>query len=404
MTEVLRELKLRYGLERLQTDGLTIITTLDSKWQFQAAKALQNGIELVCKRHSEDESLPEFIQGALVALDVTGAVRAMIGGRDFNQTQFNRATQARRQPGSAFKPVVYAAALSQGVIAPNTVLVDEPISLPGHTVEIPWEPENFEQTYMGPITVRTALTHSRNIISVKVAQLVGLEPIRTLARQMGIEAPLASNLSIALGSSGIPLIELVQAYTAFATAGRMVRPQFVLEVKDRNGRILETMETDSEEVLDPVTAYELAHLLRGVVEDGTGRCATRLKRPVAGKTGTTDRCRDAWFIGFTPQVVTGVWIGREDNKPLGKGETGGLVACPVWTDFMERALEGTSLSEFPVPQGIAMVPIERDTGDIVTADHNGMIWEALPEADLPPLNPPSRGFRLPSWLHLDGLP
>ncbi len=402
LAEVRRRLEERYGKKRLLTDGLTVVTTLDSRWQERAYEAVDKGIKRLLDRHRDDKEMPAHIQGALVAMEgATGAVRAMVGGQDFKRSQYNLATQARIQTGSAIKPVVYAAALSSGIVQPNSVLVDEPVTLQGPDPDTPWEPENFDKTYMGPITIRTALTYSRNIISVKLARITGLKPVHQLARQMGITVPLADNLSLALGSSGIPPIQMVQAYSTFLNLGDSVKPQYVEEVRDRRGNVIERLEPITQRALDPVTAYQMTHLLEGVVQQGTGRCAKKLGVPAAGKTGTTDDYRDAWFIGFTPEIITAVWIGRDDHQSLGKLETGGKVACPIWKSFMEITLNPDTPRHFPIPEGVALVSVDRRTGEIVvpkTKNTRKVVWEALREDDLPALSPHSGWFRLPSWL------
>ncbi len=408
LAEVKRNLEARYGRKRLLTDGLTIITTLNSRWQKHAVDSMKKGINRLCRIHRGDRELARHIQGALVAMEgSTGAIRAMVGGRDFKKSQFNLATQAHIQTGSAIKPIVYAAALKERIVQPNSVLVDEPITLQGPNPDTPWKPENFDKTYMGPITVRTALTDSRNIVSVKIARMTGLKSIRNLAFQMGIKAHLANNLSIALGSSGIPPIQMVQAYSTFLNLGQTVSPQYIQEVRDRHGNILETLEPVRHRVLDPVTSFQMLYLLEGVVQNGTGRCAKKLGIPAAGKTGTTDEYRDAWFIGFSPKVVTAVWVGRDDHKSLGKLETGGKVACPIWRDFMKVTVKPGQPQNFPVPQGIAFVPVDRRSGEIITPkskNEGRIVWEALREDELPALSPYSGWFRIPSWLkHLDDL-
>ncbi len=402
LAQLRKELAQRYGSRRLLKGGLTIVSTLNSRWQKAAHKAVTDGVEALKKRHPGDKELAKALQAALVCMDVnTGAVRAMIGGLDFDKSQFNRATQARIQPGSSFKPIVYTAAMERGLIAPNTILADEPITLPGKDEEHPWEPENFEKTYMGPITIRTALTYSRNIISIKVAKITGISAIHDTARKMGINAQLASDLSIALGSSGVPLIELVEAYSTFPNLGQRIRSTLLSQVIDRYGRIIEEAEPMPVQAVDPVVAYQMLHLLEGVVQDGTGRKARALGVPAGGKTGTTDNYRDALFLGFTPSLVCGVWIGREDRQSLGRLETGGKVACPVWTQFMKATLKETGRDmRFTVPDGVALVPVDRRTGRITSAttvkDKN-VVWEALREESLPPLNPQQGLLHLPHW-------
>jgi len=403
LAEVKKDLEKRYGKKRLLTGGFTITTTLKSDWQIRARDTVLKGIDTLCKRHTRDLGLKPSVQAALVAMDAkTGAIEALWSGEDFKKSQFNLAIQGMMQPGSAFKPIVYTAALSKGLIAPNTVIVDEPISLPGADPQTPWEPENFDRTYMGPVTVRKALADSRNIIAVKVAKMVGLAAIHDMARSMGIEVPLANNLSIALGSSAVPVIQMVRAYSTFPNLGRNAKPQFVKEIRNRKGEIIEQLKPILHRVVDPVTAFQMVQLLKAVVQDGTGHYARTLGIPVAGKTGTTDNYRDAWFIGFSPEVVTAVWVGRKDRKSLGRLETGGRVACPIWTSFMSVIKKGDmTKQDFPIPHGVAFVPVNRQTGEIVLPRENNkgaIIWEAMREDLLPPLHPSTGIFRLPSWL------
>jgi penicillin-binding protein 1A len=402
LSEVRKELEARYGKKRLLTDGLTIITTLKRDWQIKANEAVLQGLDNLCRRHTKDTELSRSVQAALVAIEAkTGAVQALWGGKDFNKSQFNLATQGMMQPGSAFKPIIYTTALSKGLIAPNTIVVDEPISLPGANPQTMWEPENFDKTYMGPITIRTALIHSRNIISVKIARAIGLASIHDMARRMGIDTPLANNLSISLGSSEVTLTEMARAFSTFPNLGKNIKLQFIQKVISRKGEVIEQLEPVFKEAVDPVTAFQMVHLLRGVIQDGTGRNARSLGIPAGGKTGTTDNYRDAWFIGFTSEVVAAVWVGRKDKKSLGEKETGGRVACPIWTSFMSVTKKEMTKKDFSVPQGIAFVPVDQQTGEIIIPkidNERPFVWEAMRKDLLPPLHPSSGKFRLPSWL------
>ncbi len=402
IAHVRKELAARYGEERLLTDGLTVVTTLDRRWQEHAAETIREGIDNLLMRHKKDKALKENVQSALVSMEAeTGAVRALWGGDDFRKSQFDLAIQGRMQPGSCFKPIVYATCLKEHVIAPNSLMIDEPLSLPGADPSKPWQPENFDKKYMGPITIRTALTYSRNVISVKLVRLVGPKAVVEQARRMGITVPIANNLSIALGSSAVPPIQLVQAYSTFPNLGKTVQPQFVDAVLDRDERLLEELEPQYNESLDPVTAFQMVLLLESVVQEGTGRYAKRLKWPVGGKTGTTDNYKDAWFMGFSPEVVTGVWVGRKDKKPLGRLETGGKVACPIWTAFMKITIENAQKKDFSVPEGVALVPVDKRTGEIVTlnpGEDKYVVWEAFPVDDLPTLEPSAGIFNVPSIL------
>ncbi len=402
LAELRKDVIARYGLERVLTGGLNIITTLDREWQEQAFKAVQNGVKSIIQRHKKDRELAENIQGALVAVEShTGAVKAMIGGLDFKKSQFNLATQAKMQTGSAIKPIVYAAALAAGVVRPNSVLVDEPISFAGAEPDSRWEPDNFDNMFMGPITLRTALTYSRNVISVKVAKLVGLKRLKTLALALGIKEELPDDLSVALGSCNIPLIQMVQAYSVFPNMGSVIEPSLILAVVDRDGRVIEKLSPEPDPVLDPVVAYQMISMLEGVVQYGTGRCARRLGVPVGGKTGTTNDYKDAWFLGFTPDLVVGVWMGRMDRKSLGKLETGGKAACPVWASFVKSILKERKQlknTHFPIPEKVALVPIDKDTGQITTPAEGNYIWEALREDSLPPLSPDEDIHSIPGLL------
>ncbi len=387
LTEVRKDLEARYGRKRLLTDGLTVVTTLDSEWQYRAHTALVSGIEAVLKRHPRDKDLAGSLQGALVAMELeTGAVRALVGGRDFGTTQFNFATQGRMQPGSAFKPIVYAAAMARRAITPRTVLMDEPVAFPGSGRGDYWRPSNFDGQFLGPITVRTALTLSRNVISVKIADMIGTRPIADLAHAMGVTVPLAQDLTLSLGSTAVPLSQMVQAYSAFPNGGKSVEPRFIRYVRDQNGRILENMRTVRHEALDPVTAYQMVSLLQGVVREGTGAAARALGVPCGGKTGTSNDFRDAWFIGFTPEIVAGVWVGREDRKPIGTKETGGRVACPIWTDFMSVTRTGSARANFPIPAGVAIVQVDKETGMFLDPDMGDVasqsVWEVVRDEEL----------------------
>ncbi len=365
LADIRRDLEKRYGVNRLLTDGLTIQTTLKSDWQTKANDAVREGMEKLIKRHPKDKELDKALQSALVAIDLTnGDVKAMVGGRDFAHDQFNIVTQGRVQPGSSFKPIIYSAAIAEGLISPNTLIVDEPISFPPGKSGQSWQPKNYDGEYLGPITIKTALTMSRNVISVKIAKMLGIKKIHKTAMEMGIKSQLADDLTIALGSSAIPLIELVQAYSSFPNHGIRVTPRFIKGVWDRDGSLLEVSEPVLLKGLEPVAAYQMLDMLRGVVQSGTGTYARSLGVPAGGKTGTTDDCRDALFVGFTPEVVTGVWFGREDKKSLGAKETGGLVACPVWTEFMRCTLADMQKTSFDeMPDEAVLVPVDKATGE-----------------------------------------
>jgi penicillin-binding protein 1A len=290
------------------------------------------------------------LEGALVSIELaTGHVKALVGGYDFARSQFNRATQALRQPGSAFKPFIYAAALDRGYTTAS-VLVDEPIVLPGGGRA--WIPSNYDNRFVGPITLRDALTFSRNVVTVKLAQNVGLNYLVDYLPRFGFERRFERNLAISLGAAEVTLLELTRAYTVFANQGRRLEPLLITRITDAHGTLIEELTPSSEPVISPETAYLVTSMMRSVVERGTGRRVQALKRPVAGKTGTTNDIHDAWFLGFTPELATGVWVGYDSERSLGRQQTGGRVAAPIFLSYMEAALANTPPSDFPVPEGI----------------------------------------------------
>lgn len=299
---------------------------------------------------------PDPVEGALLCLEShTGAVVALVGGRDHDQTEFNRAVQSRRQPGSAFKPIIYAAALEKG-FTPDSVLMDTPIYFKGPP---PWAPQNFDQKFLGPTTLRTGLIQSRNIISIRLLQQIGVLTVIDFARRLGITSPLYPNLSLALGSSGLSLWELVGAYNCFANLGERVSPFFIRRIADRHNNTLFLHQPQGEAVLDPQVALTMIRLLEGVVKEGTGWKVKALGRPVAGKTGTTNDFRDAWFIGFTPSYTAGVWVGIDNLTPLGPGETGAQAASPIFLEFFRKALADSPIEDFPDLSGVEVTEKDR---------------------------------------------
>lgn len=300
------------------------------------------------------EQKPE-IQGALVCMEnSTGYVKALIGGNDFKSSQFNRAIQSKRQPGSSFKPIVYAAALDKGY-TPITTIVDAPVSFKiGDKV---WSPQNYNEKFMGPVTLRKALALSRNIISIKILQDIGVDTVISYAKNLGITSPLEKNLSLALGSSGVSLIEITNAYSVFANMGYKAEPVFVTKIIDRNGNILEENLPARAQVIDSASAFIMTSLLESVVNEGTATNIKALGRPAAGKTGTTNEYFNAWFIGFTPEYSTGVWVGFDDEKTMGDGETGGKSASPIWLDFMKEALKDKPVEVFKAPENVVFAEV-----------------------------------------------
>jgi penicillin-binding protein 1A len=328
-----------------------------------------------------DHDVP--LQGAFVALDPTnGAVKVLIGGSDFDNSQFNRAVQGARQPGSAFKPLVYAAALDRN-FTPASIIVDSPISFWDHNAV--WMPHNYEEKFYGPTTLREALTFSRNVVTVKLATRVGVKRLVKYIKQLGLHSHLAPNLSIALGSSEVTLLDLASAYAVFANQGQRTEPRFIMRITDSQGNVIDENLPQTEQVISPETAYMVTSMMESVIDRGTGRRAKEINRPAAGKTGTTNDMNDAWFIGYTPQLLAGLWVGFDEKRTLGKGETGGRVAAPVWAKFMERALENEPILDFPVPTGISFTWINRHSGQRTVPGNPGAFLECFRRGSEPTL-------------------
>lgn len=321
------------------------------------------------------------VQAALLCMDArNGEIKAMVGGRDFNKSEYNRTTQARRQPGSAFKPIIYSAALDKGM-TPATIIVDEPISFDTPAGE--WKPQNFDRQYWGPTTLRSALVHSRNVVTIKILQEIGVNYAADYAANMGITSPVSKNLSLALGTSGVTVQELVRAFGVLANEGRRVEPFYIRKIVDRTGNVFEEHKPVVEQVIDPKVAYLTTSILQDVVLRGTGWRVKSLGRPAAGKTGTTDDLKDAWFVGYTPSIVAGVWIGYDDGKPLGKAEVGGMAAAPIWLYFMERAVQQLPAESFPMPEGVISVKIDPKTGLLAKPGASNTINEVFLSGSAP---------------------
>jgi penicillin-binding protein 1A len=302
------------------------------------------------------------VEGALIALDPrTGAIKAMVGGYDFKRSEFNRALSARRQPGSAFKPIIYATAIERG-FTPATVVVDSPIVYVDEQQQKVWRPENYESRFYGPVSLREALAHSRNLATVKLLERVGIKNVIEFAKRIGISSSLAPDLSMALGSSSMTLIELTSAFGVFANEGVRSEPIAVLSVTDPAGQVLEEHEPVSNEVMSKETAYVITNMMEDVIEHGTGWRAKVLNRPLAGKTGTTNDFTDAWFVGFAPNIATGVWVGFDDVRSLGDREAGAAAALPIWINFMRAAFEVLPEMTFAIPENIVFAKIDPQTG------------------------------------------
>lgn len=354
-------LEAQYGADLVFKGGLHVYTTLSPAMQLKAEASLRDGLRALETRRAssagKDAPAPERPEGALLALEPqTGYIRAMVGGYDFFKSEFNRAVQAHRQPGSAFKPFVYMAALESGQ-TPASVVDDSPIQYPLAGGKI-WKPDNYDRKFRGPITYQQALEESINVAAIKVQERTGIRRTVDIARRLGVESPLQENLSIALGTSDLTLLELTSAYGALANQGAWVKPTAIRYVLDAQRKLVEENVPQGRQALPADLAYVITHMMKGTVERGTGHAAKALGRPVAAKTGTTNDYSNAWFIGFTPTLATGVWVGYDRPKSLGKDETGSRVAVPIWTTFMKEALSGKPVEDFPVPEGVVVVPVD----------------------------------------------
>lgn len=331
-----------------------------------------------------------LVQGSVVAIEPsTGYIRAIVGGYDFKKSEFNRAIFAKRQAGSAFKPVIYAGAMDNG-FTPASIIVDEPLVYKSGEFGN-WVPENYDKKYHGPTRVREALAYSRNIVTVKLLQEMGVEKCVKFARSLGIKGPFPHNLTLALGSLSVTPLEITSAFSVFARGGIKMEPVAIKYIVDADGNVIENNEPRGVRVTSPQTAFLTTSMLEDVINYGTGRRVKELGRPVAGKTGTTNEYKDAWFIGYTPELTAGVWVGFDDMRSLGEEETGARAAAPIWVSFMKRALEELSpfgregskeARPFSVPDGIVTVVIDPLTGFLATEDSEKMV-EFFKEGTVP---------------------
>lgn len=444
--EVKKILEPKYGLERLEQGGLIIHTTLDIDMQRAAEQILEEHLArydvqygtVTLEEYNHDllkrttdqtipveiSTTPPTIQGALVALDThTGAIRAMVGGRDFKTSQFNRALQAKRQPGSSFKPFVWAAALENKFTAATMVddyplvyidMESDPTLLAETTtyaeIELAildnlqmsaeelaalkeeerkelmkkfWRPQNFDGKFLGPLTLRKGLQKSRNIVSIRIVDSVGPRAVARIAKAAGIKSWLNPVLSLGLGTSVVSILELANAYGTFANEGLHAEPYYIDKVTDGKGRILEENSPKVEARLNPQTVFLTVNLMKGVVERGTGWYARRLGRPLGGKTGTTQDQRDLLFVGFSPDLVCAVWVGYDDFRPLKKGLSASGIAVPLWTDFMRQALKNKPVRDFTTPPKIEFAKIDADTGYLALPSCPNIILEAFREKTVP---------------------
>ncbi|MDD4239738.1 MAG: penicillin-binding transpeptidase domain-containing protein, partial [Desulfotomaculaceae bacterium] len=353
------------GLEILYSGGLTIYTTLDLNMQEAAEKAVSQGLK------GSDQEL----DGALVAIDPkTGQVKAMVGGKDYARSQLNRAV-ARFQPGSAFKPFLYAAAIDSGY-TPGSTITCEPVSFP-QAGGAKYEPHDYQGGYHNrPFTLKEALFTSDNVVAVRLNDQVGADKVANYARRMGIESPLRPVLSLPLGTSEVTPLELARAYGPLANKGIKAETYFIQKITDRNGRILEEHMPKLEQALDEKTAYIVTDMLTAVLKPGgtASNISAAVNRPAAGKTGTTENLKEAWFVGYTPDLVAAVYIGYDD-KSKEVGQTGSQIAAPIWASFAEVALNNAPASDFTMPAGVSKVKICADDG-LLAGPFNTRVIEA----------------------------
>ena len=348
----------RYGSKIIEQGGLDVISAMDLNLQKLAERTLRAGVKKISPK----------LQGALISLDPnTGDVLAAVGGVDFSKNSYNRAFSAKRQPGSSIKPLIYAAALENGYTS-SSILNDTPVAY-ARGKNRSWKPQNYERKLYGDLSLRQALAYSNNVITVKLLDAIGVPNFLSFAGKMGLSLH-GQGLSQALGTEEVTLNELVSAYTPLAAGGSRAEPRTIIRIYERNRSAWTEMPPVITPVLSPATAYVTTQMLRDSMVYGTAKSLKKFsqERPSAGKTGTTDDYRDAWFVGYTPQMVTGVWVGHDKPKPGGKGFTGGAVAAPIWGRFMSSAMAGKPAADFPKPDTVISVSIDPATGYLAAPD------------------------------------
>ena len=381
----------------------------DIKWTLRRNKTIQDTHEIgdliFVKKENSKWKIKQYpkVNGGIVVIDpFNGEVLALVGGFNFKTSEFNRVTQAKRQPGSAFKPIVYAAALEDG-FAPNSIILDAPFVESQGVGLKNWKPENYGKKFYGPSTFRKGIEYSRNLMTVRIAKILGLEKILKLSQELDIYDDIPELLSVSLGAAETTLIDLTSAYAPFVNGGKKINPKLISRIQDRRGKtifqekdrkcvgcdkfiieqnILPKIESTSKEVISKETAYQMTSILQGTVERGTAKKLKTLKVPLAGKTGTTNDNYDAWFIGFSSEIVIGVYIGYDNPKTLGKNETGSKVALPIFKDFVENALYKEDFKDFEIPENIYLTSLNYDTGMKSTPGEKKSIIEALKLKDI----------------------
>jgi 1A family penicillin-binding protein len=365
--QVLEQLERDYGKEFVHFGGLKILTTLDTRYQKLAFKGARNHLEVLGNRILKERGAAP-LQAALVAIEnKSGAVRAMLGGRDYSHSQFNRAVSNNRLPGSSFKPFVYFTAMEELDYSPATVVIDEPLTvdIPGSS---PWSPQNFDEEFAGDIVLKKALMKSINIISAKLLNEVGPEKVIRTARKFGIKSPLGKNLSLALGTSGLSTYEVASAYSVIGNLGIYNEPYLIQHIEDFQGNRLYEHYYQGVQQFLPDSLFPLLDMMQGVIKGGTGQIVRRMgfRHPAGGKTGTTNDFKDAWFNGFTKDISASVWVGFDNYESMktksGKGLTGASAAAPIWVYFMQKVLEGKNPVNFPVPEKVKFATVDVQTG------------------------------------------
>ncbi len=410
-----KELAENYSSEVLTAEGLRIFTSLDLHLQRIAESALRGGLNRLEKKykHLRKNREGDRLEGAIIVIKPqTGEIKAMVGGRDYQKSQFNRVVQAKRQPGSIFKPFVYLAAMIYGpedkeeTFTPLTGVEESPCTCSYEDKE--WKPENYQEAYYGIVTFRQALERSLNTATARIAKRVGIKKVRDLAYRLGIESPLPLLPSLALGAVEVTPLEIARAFSTLANNGVRTNPLAVKQIVDQQGQVLEKRDVRVKKVITSRVAFTINHMLKGVLDRGTGRGARwrGFRRPAAGKTGTTNDTRDAWFGGYTPDLLAVVWVGFDKESELGL--SGGEAALPIWTEFMTRATEGTPVTDFIPPRGIEMVEVDPLSGYRATPNCPQVIEEAFFKGSSPedfcPLHPAPMVFKEAAPLRRSGWP
>jgi len=367
---VVAQLISMYGEDATFTSGLRVYTPLNYRWQLKAMQLITDYVEKGKSGGEVDDGSVNnynFSQGAILAIEPsTGYIKTLQGGVDFQLNEYNRVTQARRQPGSSFKPIVYLAALEKG-FTPDSMVEDTPISF--DTGQGVYAPQNYNKTFSGSIPMRRALEQSINVVAIKLTNLIGPQNVVRVARQLGVKSPLPAYLSLPLGINEMTMLELASVYTVFANGGKRVEPTAIVRIEDRDNNVIYKHDISAKEVFDPNLIYQLVDMMKGVVIRGTGTAA-RLPRPVAAKTGTTSNYKDAWFFGFVPQLVCATWVGNDDNSAMNR-VTGGNIPARLWRDFMSVALDQIPAEDFPRPGGEQRVLVKESEHQV-----NNQAWES----------------------------